>query len=500
MRQIKLLSAGIVHETNTFASRPTRLADFIEDSGGDPALPAEDIAARFAGTGTIHGGYLEAAERHAARLVPLYFAQATPGGTVEQSAYETMKTELLSRLQQALPADGVLLDLHGAMVTERHEDAEGDLAAAVRELVGPTAPIVMTLDLHANVTRLMADSVNAIIGYDTYPHCDMQERGSEAVDLIVRTIRSEVRPTMAWEQLPLITMPPKQCTLREPMQSILAALWELERQPGVLTATLACGFPFADIRDAGTSVLVVADGDANLARAKAAEFGRYVFSRRDEFTPELTPVAEVIRYARDVARGTVVLADGSDNPGGGAPCDGTVILRELIAANLPDSTIGVLADPETVAQAHAAGVGQTIAARIGGKTDRQHGEPVETPAYVRTLGDGVFTFRGSMGTGVRGELGRMAVLVVGGVEVVVAERRSQLRDMEMLRCVGIEPTRRRLIAVKSAVHFRADFTAIAERIFDADTPGVHRPDFSKFEYHKLRRPIYPLDPAVEMTG
>jgi microcystin degradation protein MlrC len=490
---MRILSAGIVHETNTFATTPTTLENFVQDSGGDPALPAESIARRFRGTGTIHGGYFEGAKAHGATLVPLYHVYATPGGTVEQAAYEAMKAELLARLQRALPADGVLLDLHGAMVTQQHEDAEGDLAAAVRRALAPSVPIIMTLDLHANVTQQMADSVNAIIGFDTYPHCDMRERGREAFDLLVRTVRGEVRPRMAFHQLPLVTMPPLQCTLREPMQSILQQLHALEAQPGVLTATLACGFPFADIRDAGTSVIVVTDGDRPLAEELARKFGDYVFSRRAEFTPKLTAVQEAIRYTREVANGLVVLADGSDNPGGGAPCDGTVILRELINADMQDAVVGVLADPETVAQAHAAGVGQTIHARIGGKTDGQHGEPVEADAYVRILGDGVFTFFGPMGRGVRGELGRMAVLVIGGVEVVLAERRNQLRDLEMLRCVGIEPTRRRLIAVKSAVHFRADFGPIAETIFDADTPGVHRPDFSKFEYKKLRRPVYPLD-------
>ncbi len=492
---MRLLSVGLVHETNTFATRPTRLADFIEASGGDPDFPAARIAERFAGTGTIHGGYFEAAAAHGVTLEPLFHAEAVPGGVVEQSAYEALKGELLGRLRRALPADGVLLDLHGAMVTEAHEDAEGDLAEAVRRLVGPTVPVVMTLDLHANIAARMAEHVNVIIGFDTYPHCDMRERGVEAVELLVHTIRGEVRPVTAFEQLPLITMPPRQCTLREPMQSIRARLHELERQPGVLTATLACGFPFADIRDAGVSVVVVGDGDAALARSKARAFAQYVFGRRDEFACELTPVREAIRYAREEARGPVVLADGSDNPGGGAPCDGTVILRELLECGMADAVVGVLADPETVAQAHRAGVGQTLDAVIGGKTDRLHGEPVRARAYVRVLGDGEFTFRGPMGTGVKGHLGRMAVLVLGGVEVVVAERRSQLRDLEMLRCVGVEPTHKKLIAVKSAVHFRADFTAIADRIFDADTPGVHRPDFARFTYRKLRRPIYPLDPV-----
>ena len=490
---MRFLAIGLIHETNTFASTPTTLEDFITGSGGDRAFSAEMISERFAETETVHGGFVEAAAENEVELVPIFHARATPSGTVQQAAYESMKARALDRLSDAPHADGILLDLHGAMVTEKHEDAEGDLAASVRRIAGPDVPIIMTLDLHANITQRMADSVTAIIGYDTYPHCDMGDRGREAVENLVRTVRGEVHPEMAYYQVPMLTMPPMQCTLREPMQSILPRLHEIEEEPGVLTATLSCGFPFADIRDAGTSVIVVADGSLGLARARAETFGDYVFSRREEFNCELTPVDEVIRYVREEARGPVVLADGSDNPGGGAPCDGTAILRELVDSEVQGAVVGVLCDPMTVAQAHQAGVGRTIGAVIGGKVDEMHGEPMHAKAYVRLLGDGEFTFHGPMSTGMKGSLGRTAVLVIGGVEVVVAEHRSQLRDLEMLRHVGIEPSRRKLIAVKSAVHFRADFTEIADRIFDADTPGVHRPDFSKLTYQNVRRPVYPLD-------
>lgn len=497
---MRLISAGIFHETNTFASTPTTLDDYVRDSGGDPTFPAEAIRSKYRGTATIHGGYLDAAEKHGIELEPVFLAQATPGGTVQQQCYETLKSTLLQRLENAIPADGILLDLHGAMVTDDLEDAEGDLAQAVRELVGPEVPVVMTLDLHANITRRMCDHSTVVIGFDTYPHCDMYERGVEAVELIRRTIAGEIRPTMEYVQLPLVTMPPMQCTLREPMQSLLQRLHELESRPGVLTATLSCGFPFADIVDAGTSIIVVTDNDKDLAQRLAAEFSKAVWDRRDDFTPKLTTPADAIQFAREHADAPTILADGSDNPGGGAPCDGTVILQALLDAKMTDAVIGVLADPETVAQAHQAGVGAVIDARIGGKTDDLHGPPVHTKAYVRILGDGVFTFQGPMGRGVRGELGRMAVLVVDGVEVVVAERRNQLRDLEMLRCVGIEPSRRRFIAVKSAVHFRADFNSLTSYIFDADTPGVHRPDFSCYEFKRLRRPIYPLDGDVKFGG
>jgi microcystin degradation protein MlrC len=325
----------------------------------------------------------------------------------------------------------------------------------------------------------------------------MQERGCEAARLLARMIRGKVRPTQAFRQLPLITLPPKQCTLREPMQSLMQRVFQLESDPGIDTATVAMGFPFADIQDAGVSVLVTTDNDSDLAERKADELAGWLWELRDELQPELLPVNEVIRFAGENREGLVIYADGSDNPGGGAPCDGTVALRALLEADFQGAVVGILYDPETAAQAHAAGVGSTIPARIGGKTDNLHGAPVETNAYVRALCDGHFIHRGPMRRGLPGEFGPMALLVIGGVEVVVASRRSQLLDSEMLRIVGVTPEHRKLLVVKSAVHFRADFGPRASHIFDADTPGIHRPDFAVFDYQKLRRPIYPLDSAVQ---
>jgi microcystin degradation protein MlrC len=490
---MRIASGGISQETNTFASHPTTLDDFVRDSGGDPAFSTDGVEALYSGTATIHGGYVDAARERGVDLVPTLLANATPGGTIEESAYRQLKAMLLERMEAVLPVDGVLLDLHGAMVTAEHQDAEGDVISAVRDLVGRTVPVVATLDLHANITALMAEQADVLIGYDTYPHVDMGDRGVEALNLIADIAAGQVRPSMAYQQLPLITMPPLQCTLRQPMSRLLERMHAIESEPGVMTATLSMGFPFADIQDAGVSVLVTADGDLALAEAKAQALADEVWEEREAFNVGLTPVREVLRYVREEATGLVVLADGSDNPGGGGPSDGTVILQALLDEGTEAAVVGVLCDPETVAQAHEAGVGTTIDAVIGGKTDRLHGDPVRTQAYVRTLGDGEFVYRGPMGRGARGHLGRTAVLVIGGTEVVVSERRDQLRDAEMLRTVGIEPRDRRLLAVKSAVHFRTDIGTLAERIFDADTPGVHRPDFSSYTYEQVRRPIYPLD-------
>lgn len=495
---MRIASGGVQHETNTYSTNPTRWDDFVRDSNCGPDLAGGAmIFDRFRGSGTIHGGYIAGAESVGAELVPLLCARAQPAGRVEQAAFDKILSMFLERLKQAGPVDGVLLDLHGAMVTEQHEDAEGAFIAAVREAVGPTMPLVVTLDLHANISAKMAELSDVIIGFDTYPHVDMAERGFEAAQLIARMIRREVRPVQVFRQLPLMTMPPMQCTLREPMRSFMQRVFEIEREPGVLTATISMGFPFADIRDAGVSVLLTTDGDRTLAERKADEIAGALWDMRDDLQPKLTTIEAAIAFAHEHPHdGLILFADGSDNPGGGAPCDGTVALRALIDADFQGAVVGVLFDPETAAQAHAAGVGQTIAARIGGKNDRLHGETIETRAYVRALCDGRYTYRGEMMRGVADNLGPTATLAIGGVEVVVSTQRRQTFDAEMLRIAGVEPSGRRLIVLKSAVHFRAHFGPMATHIFDADTPGVHRPDFNCFRYEHVRRPIYPLDREV----
>jgi microcystin degradation protein MlrC len=219
---MRIASGGIQHETNTFSTTPTTLADFIRDSQLGPQLEGGNaIIRRYAGTGSIHGGYIDGAQAAGLELIPLLTAMACPAGVVVQQAFDTILGWFLERLENVLPVDGVLLDLHGAMVTEDYQDAEGAFIDAVRKLVGRDMPIVVTLDLHANITEQMARLADVIIGFDTYPHIDMNERGCEAVELLARIVRGQVSPIQAYRKLPLITMPPMQCTLREPMQSLM---------------------------------------------------------------------------------------------------------------------------------------------------------------------------------------------------------------------------------------------------------------------------------------
>ena len=481
----------IGHETNTFSPVATTIDNFKKGSYHRD----KEIIAAFRGTRTITGGFLDVAEQLNLEPVPLLWTFATPSGMVEHTAYETLKTEFLEFLQNAGDLDGVLLDLHGAMVTNELEDAEGDLIQAVREIVGETW-IVTTLDLHANITAKMADASDIIIGFDTYPHVDCYERGFEAGQLLFGMNEGKIQPTMAYRQLPLLTAPPAQCTMKAPMTDVLKGLHALETEPGVVTATLSMGFPFADITDAGVSVLVTTNGDMALAEKYADQFASNIWEMRAQFTFNLHTVESAIEFANQTDGKPIILADGADNPGGGGPCDGTTILQKFIAADVQDAVIAVIADPESVAQAVAAGIGNRVQLNVGGKTDTQHGSPIALTGYVKTLSDGRFTLKGPMGRGTAGNMGRTAVIEVGGVEIILTERRIQPYDAEVLRSVGIEPQARKLIALKSAVHFRADYTPIAHQILDVDTPGVHSPNLFSYDYQKLRRPIYPLDSTV----
>ena len=492
----RFVSAQFGHETNTFAATPTRLDDFRLGSPDDDFGSPDGILASRRGTRTIHGGYIDAAEKHGATLTPVLATFAQPSGVVEPDAYAHIKSLLLDRLRGAGSCDGILLDLHGAMVVGGIEDAEGDVIAAVRSLVGSDTPIVVTLDSHANITTAMAEAADVVVGFDEYPHVDMYERGVEAVDIAVAVAAGELRPTSAYRQLPLITMPPKQYTRADPMLSLLQLAWAIEREPGVVNATISVGFPYADIWDAGCSVVVTTNADEGLARRKADELARAYWDARERFDVNLTPVSDVIDYVEREATGLVVLADGSDNPGGGGPADGTVILRELVERDVQGATVAVIVDPESARAAASAGVGATVHLTLGGKTDDRHGAPLPLTGYVRLVSDGRFELRGPMGRGATENYGLTVALVVGGVEVIVTERRRQPYDAELLRSLGIEPTRRRLIALKSAVHFRQTYQDIAERIFDADTPGVHRPRFKAYTYENLRPGVYPVSPVA----
>ncbi|MBI4277531.1 MAG: M81 family metallopeptidase, partial [Armatimonadetes bacterium] len=442
----------------------------------------------------VPGGFLDATKEAGAEVIPSLAASATPSGLVERDTYETLVGRLLDDVQAAKKRglDGVLLALHGAMVAEGVDDPEGDILQRVRDIAGET-PIAYVLDYHANMTPLMVTAADAVCIYDTYPHIDNHERGVEAARLLFGTLEGRLRPVMALAQPLLMPGLLAQCTEFEPMKSIFARVREVERRPGILNVTLAAGFPYSDVPQAGFAVVAVADRDRRLAEETAQEVADHIWSRRKEFVRQGVPVAEAVGQAMKSEKTPVVLADVADNPGGGAAGDGTVILQDLLREGATGAAVGVMADPEAVAKCIEAGVGNTVTVDVGGKTDDLHGPPVRVTGRVRLISDGAFT-QTVMAVGVPVRLGRTAVLQVDGVEIILTERRYQALDPQAFRGQGIEPLDRRIVVLKSSVHFRAGFTPLARGgIIEVDGPGLSSSNLTRFAFKRVRRPIFPLD-------
>ena len=448
---MRIAIGGISHETSSFAKRPTTLADFESGFG---LFRGQEVINRFAGANICTGGFLEGANAFGFDVEPLLWGFAYPSGLIVRDDYESLKREFLNRLQQAVsergPIDGVLLDLHGAMVIEGIDDGDGDFIEAVRTAVGPEIPIIVTFDLHANHTQRRVDAATALIGFDTFPHVDMAERGREAAELIVRTIRGEIRPTMALRQLPLFWNTPTQVTALPPMNEVMQRVHDLERRPGILSVTLATGFPWSDVPDVGASVIVVADGLADLAASTADELASWIWDNRERWYSPPKSVADALQEGENIGRFPIVLADHADNTGGGSPGDSTEILRTFLERRLTDALILYIVDPDVARRAHESGVGTHLTISVGGKSDPIQGPPVLMNAEVMAISDGEFVYDGPMYAGLTGNMGCSAWLKQDGVSVVVVTSAEQPLGPAFAKTLGIDCPAMKYIAVKSA--------------------------------------------------
>lgn len=491
---MRIATGGVLHETSTLAKSRTTLRDFEQGLG---LFRGDEVFRRFRGSNMCIGGFIDGADKHGFELIPLLWGFAYPAGLIERATYDALTAEFLDRLRQAEaaggPVDGVLLDLHGAMVIEGIEDGDGHFIAAVREAIGPDRPIIVTQDLHGNHTRRRVEVADAIVGYDTYPHVDMGERGREAADLIVRTVRGEIKPAMAIHQLPLLWSAPCQITAHPPMDEVLRRLHELESRPGILTATVSTGFPWADVPEIGSAVIVVADRDRNLAQSAADELAGWIWDNRQRWFAPPRPVRNAIAEGERLGKYPIMLADHADNTGGGAPGDSTEVLQTMIDLNLQDAVVLYIVDTEVVAAAHAAGVGGKLSIKLGGKSDPIQGPPVDFHGEVVALTEGEFKYDGPMYGGLTGNMGRSAWIRQGGVSVVVVTKREQPLDQAFARSLGVDCPKMKYIAVKSAVHFRSGFEKIAGSIHNVDARGIHTHDFNQLPMNRKTRKLYPRD-------
>ena len=481
---MRFIVGGIMHETHTFSSERTTLASLLTVRG--------DELWRYSGTNHSLGGVLAGCQNLGIEVAPTLLADGISSGIPDRETFETLVAELTRRISAELPADGVVLNMHGAMVAEGYPDAEAEIARRIRALVGDQTPIAVTLDFHANIGQEMIDEIDILTTYDTYPHVDAADRAQEAVGLLYRTVLGEIKPAMALVKPPLMPVPQAQFTAQRPFSTLFERAFELEADGSALTITVAGGFAYADVPAAGMGIVVTTDNDEELARNLATEIGAMAWKLRDQMEVRNVPPAEAIARAIAASEGPVILVDVGDNIGGGTPGDGTVLLTELLGQGAQKAVM-VIADREAVAASSAAGIGSEVKLLVGGKIDRRHGDPCPIRGTVVSLSDGRWVHEGPENAGVPVDMGPTAVLKVDGVLLMLTSTKCMPGDLQQLRSQGIEPTERRIIVVKSAVRWRGGYGPIARDAIHVDTPGLGSVDLGRFEFRSVRRPIFPLD-------
>ncbi len=486
--KMRLALGGFLHESHSFAPLPTRYEDFLHPGGFPPLAQGDALFAAVRAASVPIAGALAVAQAAGATCVPLAWGFANPAGPVEDEAFERIAAMLGARLSEALdqgPLDGIYLDLHGAAVAASFPDAEGELLRRVRAIAGDI-PLTISLDPHCNLTQAMVERVDALVPFRTYPHVDMREAGAQAMHLLLQRIERGRPWARAFRQSDYWIPLTSQCTLVAPMAPVMATRAALAARPGLAELAFCFGFPYADFADCGTALAAYAE-TREQADAVADALLAELVAREASFASEVLPAAEAVRQAIDLARTAtkpVVIADTQDNPGGGGHGDTTGLLAELVRQNAEGAVMVLINDAASAAACHEAGVGAALRLDLGGKSD---GAPLAVDAVVERLGDGRFTLTGPMGKGNPGNLGPCALIrVAPGVRVVVVSRKMQALDQAIPRHLGIEPSACRILALKSSVHFRADFQPIAERVLVAAAPGPVAADSSVFAFRHLR--------------
>ena len=489
---MRLLIAMMKHETNTFSPVRTPLARF-------GPLYGEAAVRAYRGTGTGLGAYLDLAAGEGAELVLPIAAGAPPSGPVEDGAYAHI-TDAICEAAAAGGFDGIMLDLHGAMVTQSLEDGEGEFLKRLRA-IDPVTPIAVSLDMHANLYDAMIANATVVTGYRTYPHIDTYETAKLAGEILLRAIRGEVKPVMAWRNEPMLPHVMRQGTDDHPNKELQHRCAAMSAE-GALAASLFTGFPHADITNAGLSAVVVTDGDRKLAEELRDELLGRAWVEREAFVYKIEPLQQSVARAKAMppgspGEGPIVLLDHYDNCASGGTMDATVVLTEILRQGLEDVAAFAIYDPEAVQQAIAAGIGAQVTLPIGGKI-KMPAIPAESPpltvtGMVKTISNGRYKNRGPMARGVQMDMGAAVVLDTGAAEIVLISRHVEPSDLNCLSSLGIDPLQKRYVMLKSRIHWRAGLGPMAKAVVDCAGVGVCTSDYGELKFEKVRRPIYPLD-------
>src|SRR3954463_743769 len=483
----RIAVGAFLHETNTFAPTRATYDDFVHGGGWPSMTHGADVLKVMRKINVGLAGFVEAAEANGWERVPTISAAAVPSAHVTREAFERIMKEMIDGIAAAGPIDAVYLDLHGAMVTEHYDDGEGETLARVRKVIGKDLPLVVSLDLHANVSPEMMAHADALIAYRTYPHVDMADTGRAAANHLALLLRGKQKLAKAFRQLPFLIPISWQCTNDQPTKGIYQKLADLQGE-AVPTLSFAPGFPAADFVHCGPSVFAYGRTKAD-ADAAADNIAALVESHEDDFDGLIYTPDEGVRHAMELAktaRKPIIIADTQDNPGAGGDSDTTGMLRALVRNNARKSAIGVIYDPQSAKTAHAAGVGATVTLALGGKSGISGDAPYKETFIVEQLSDGQFVAPGPYYGGRDMDMGPSAALRIGDIRVVVSSHKAQLADQAMYRYVGIEPTEQAILVNKSSVHFRADFEPIAESLLICAAPGAMPADTADLPWRRLR--------------
>jgi len=496
--------AEMMHETNTFSPQLTGIDKFGRNSPDGGLLAGSEAIALFRGTNTGFGGYLELLEARGATIDVPVVATAWPSGLVTDDAYEEMAGRIVDAARTG--PDAMFLALHGAMVTQTHDDAEGELLRRIRA-VAPDMPIAVCLDFHLGMSPELCANATVVTGYRTYPHIDIHETAQRAGRTLLAALDGDADPVISWGVLPMMTNMLRQTPSMQPMKDIMDRAIEAEASNEVLTASVFGGFPLSDIPHTGLSVVITSDGDKAAGDRLRDELMAMAWDRRADFVFDFesmeSSIARAASLGHDPKPGPVVLADHGDNCGAGGITDVMTVLEEAMKQGLDDLVAGPYCDPIVVESAIAAGVGAEISIDIGGKVDMPaislDAQPMTLHVRVDAVSDGRFLVTGPMGTGTTTSIGDTVLLEADGVRILVSSLPFEPFDLGFYTHIGIDPTAHKYLLIKSRQHFRAVFEPIASHIISVAGPGVCSEDYSIRTFDRIRRPMYPMDLDTPMT-
>lgn len=480
---------AIQHESNTFLGTPTTWEHFEQGA----LLRGAAIRDEYAAAHHEVGGFLQGLDEEGIEAMPLFLAWALPGGPVTARTLDQLLAAMLEELKKVDELDGLLVAPHGAAVADNCPDMDGYWLRELRSRVGPLKPIVGTLDSHANLSELMVRETDALVAYRTNPHLDQRDRGREAARLMARILRHEIRPTQVGAFPPLAINIERQHTAVSPCRDAYEALWDMLADNRVLSASLLLGFPYADVREMGTSVLVITNDQPELARSLARQFSQYLVLRREDFAGRLIGIDAALDQALQMPP-PVCLLDMGDNIGGGSPGDSTHLLSALVGRRVERAFVA-LCDPKSVERATKAGIGAHVELQLGGKTDRRHGEPVSALVRVRGLYDGQFSeSQPRHGGRIRYDMGSTVVVQLdSGPTVMLTSRRVAPFSLMQLTSCGIDPSAFQIIVVKGVHAPLAAYAPVCPSIVRVNTPGVTTADMTGLSYEHRRNPLFPFE-------